>query len=164
MNERSRRELLLATGAAAATGIGGCVIRRSGPGTGHIYVENTGTATHTVALWVAPHADDAEPVVAAWYRVREGYALAFEEVIESDRAYEVRAALRDASPSDRVTDVVRPCSGDASGERVISVRTRTDGLGIISWGCEKSYSKEDLNYVDAAEHRVEAVEGTVADP
>ncbi|QLH80123.1 hypothetical protein [Halosimplex pelagicum] len=184
MSAISRRELLAATGLAATGGLGGCLLRQSGPGTGHIYVENTDDTTHRVALWVASRSDDgdgtpggadgatgtgegtetADPLVAAWYRVPAGDAVEFQEVIESGATYEVRAALPDAPPSDRVTGVVGPCSGDPAGERVVSVRTRPDGLGIIPWGCEESYTKGDMNYVDAEERRLEPVEGTVAAP
>ncbi|WP_436907325.1 hypothetical protein [Halosimplex marinum] len=185
MSAISRREVLAATGLAATGGLGGCLLRQRGPGTGHIYIENTDDTSHRVALWVAPRSVDAEtpgetgtdgetgtgegtgdadPIVAAWYRVPEGDAVEFQDVIEPDQGYEVRAALPDAPPADRVTGVVDPCSGEAAGERVVSVRIRPDGLGIIPWGCEDSYTKGDMNYVDASERRIEPVEGTVAAP
>jgi hypothetical protein len=102
----SRREVLAATGLAVSVSLGGCLLRQQGPGTGH-----------------------ADPVVAAWYRVPEGDAVEFQNVIEPGQGYEVRAALPDAPPADRTTGVVDPCSGDPAGERVVSVRIRPDGSG-----------------------------------
>ncbi|MFC7140144.1 hypothetical protein ACFQMA_09905 [Halosimplex aquaticum] len=184
MSVTSRRELLRAAGLAAAGGLGGCVLRDEGPGTGHIYVENTDNADHRVALRVVARSEGTaeggalgttagggtaalgapDAVISAWYRVPQGYALEFQNVIESGIVYSVRAALPGAPPSDRVTGVIDTCSGDPAGERVISVRTRPDGLGIIPWGCKEAYSREDLNYVDPEDYRVESIEGTVADP
>ncbi|WP_135363091.1 hypothetical protein [Halosimplex halophilum] len=192
MSAISRREMLAATGLAVSGGLAGCLLRQQGPGTGHIYIENTDETAHRVALWVAQRSvDDAatpgetgavgatgtdggtgsgegtgdvDPIVAAWYRVPEGDAVEFQNVIEPGQGYEVRAALPDAPPADRITGVVDPCSGEAAGERVVSVRVRPDGLGIIPWGCEDTYTKGDMEYVDAGERRIEPVEGTVAAP
>ncbi|WP_436931873.1 hypothetical protein [Halosimplex halobium] len=194
MSASTRREVLAAAGLAVSGGLGGCLLRQRGPGTGHIYVENTDETTHRVALWVAQRSvgdgetpgetgdqtgtaggtaegpgaggstRDPDPIVAAWYRVPEGDAVEFQNVIEPGQGYEVRAALPDAPPADRITGVVDPCSGEAAGERVVSVRVRPDGLGIIPWGCEDTYTKGDMEYVDASERRIEPVEGTVAAP
>jgi hypothetical protein len=131
----SRREVLAATGLAVSVSLGGCLLRQQGPGTGH-----------------------ADPVVAAWYRVPEGDAVEFRPGLRGARGAPRRAARR---PDHRRR---RPLFRRSRG-RTRRERPHPPGrLGIIPWGCEDSYTKGDMNYVDASERRIEPVEGTVAAP
>lgn len=157
----SRRDVLRASGLTAATALGGCLLENQETEAGHLYVENTSGEERRVALLVVPEGEDAEAAaVDGWYRVPDSHALEFEGVIEPDQAYSVRAALPDAPPEDRVAVTVDPC--EDGGDRIVSVRTRPDGVGVIPFGCEESYTERELEYVDASDYRDGDVEGTVA--
>lgn len=159
----SRRAFLATGGLTAAAALGGCLVDNPESTAGHLYAENTTSQDAHLALWVGERGDGTpEEVLAGAYDVPASHALEFEGVFVPDRAYTVRAALPEASQSDRVSAAIDECEETPAGERSVSVRTRPDGLGVIPWGCEQSYTERELEYVSASEYRTGTVDGTVA--
>lgn len=159
----SRRSLLVAGGLAVSGSVGGCLLDNPDTAAGHVYIENTSPGDRRLALSVTAETDGTpRQVVDSWYDVPEGTALEMEGVLEPGQRYTVRAALEDAQPADTEVAEIDTCEEGAEGERVVSVRTAVDRLGVLTRGCDESYTQRELEYVEATQHRVGTVSGTVA--
>lgn len=151
--------MLRASGAVAATTIGGCLSFESEAAPGHIYVENGSGEEQQLDVVIAERSDETlEFETQARYRIPEGHALEFNGVLEPDITHELRVKRPDAPVQDRRSATIDPCSGNPSGERVVSVTVQVDGLGIITRGCEESYEERNLEYVAASDHVVRSID------
>lgn len=141
------------------TTLAGCQSGESGPPTGHIYVENGSGEERELLLVIAEKTGETlDYEIQGRYRIPEGHVLQFEGVLEPDVTHVVRAALPGTPPQDRVSATINQCTGDYSVERVVSIVTQVDGLGIITPECGGSYSERDLEYVAASEYQMEAID------
>lgn len=141
--------------------LGGCLWGGSEINPGHVYVENTSDGERELATLIAEQTDGTlDPEIQAWYRIPEDYALQFENVLEPNETHVVRTRLRGSSPENREAVTVELCSENRDeGQRVVTVRLQPDAVGIIPYGCEEAYTRQELEYVDASEYRIESLDG-----
>lgn len=150
----SRRDVLGASGLVTTAVLGGCLGSSPEIDPGHVYVENMSGGERELALVVAEQSDGALDLeVQAWYRIPEGYALQFRNMLEPDRTHVVRAELRNSPAEGPEAVTIDPCpEGRDAGERVVSVRLQPDEIGIIPFGCRDEYMRRELEYVEASEY------------
>ncbi|WP_232688544.1 hypothetical protein [Halobacterium zhouii] len=156
----ARRDVLRATGFVALSTLGGCAGSNSQATPGHVYVENTTREEQEVAVMVGPRTNGTvDWEVEAWYRVPARTALQFLNALEPGTTHLVRSALRN-TPSEGAESVIsEPCPSDqATQDRLVIVRLDPEELGIITWGCRDTYTRQDLEYVDAPEYLIGALE------
>lgn len=157
----SRRGVLRAAGVAVVAGTSGCQLDNPTTAAGHVYAENDSGSSRRVAFFIRERTDGGfDDEIAAWYRVPNDHALEFENVLEAGRTHVIHAALPGSPPTDEVTLTVDPCQEGEAGDRVITVDLQPDGLGIVPRGCQASYTQRELEYVPAAEYRLEPLERT----
>ena len=154
---RSRRDLLRAGAAAVATtGLAGCRFDNPDVPKGHLFVTNPTGNTHRVSLTVVQDPETAgRRLVHGTYRVPSTVVLRFREVLEQGHEYTIRAAIPGAGPTDDLRLQVGTCDENApSGRTDVRIRVEPDALGIIRYGCDRTYPTVEDEYVDPSEYRV----------
>ena len=158
----SRRDVLRAGSAIAATGLAGCTFGNQGTPTGHLLVGNQTTDPVRVSLAVIANPEgERESLVDGLYRVPAGHVLQFEGVLESRTEYSIAADVPGGEPEDQVSVGIETCDENDPAEKMdVRVRAAPDDVGIIPYGCDQTYTRrEDMTYVDPEDYLVDAGAG-----
>lgn len=143
----------------------GCSSEDSGGG-GHLYVANSTSESHRVALSVDRTSNGGESIVDGVYRIPPATALQFEGVLESGERYELRARQPDVPEAGIATlgvDVETCEQGDQSRQMAIRILAGNNGPDIVTYGCDEAFDRNDeFEYVDPSEYRIGTATETIS--
>lgn len=165
-----RRRVVQASAAAVGTITAGCLsnpLSEPVPA-GRLFVENRTDFPKLIALSVTDDTRNGDRLIHDEYRFPEWHALQFDDVLEPEHSYDIRAYQPNARGTGReqLALDVETCPTDGSaGQFDVSILASSNGPDILTYGCDETYRQvQSLTYVDPSEYRTGAITGTIPSP
>lgn len=160
------RRYVLGTATMVASALAGCGFGREVEG-GHLFIENRRGESERVEISVT-ETESSEQLVHNEYEIPEFHAIQYEEILEPNSVYEIRASqpeVRGAGHNRLNIEITSCQEGDPSDRLDVSVLVGSNGPDIIVYDCDRVYEKqEDLTYEDPSEYEVGTLTGPVDTP